>query len=155
MANSHQFLVKVDWTGNQGSGTSSYRSYSRDHLIHIAGKPSLPGSSDPAFRGDPSRYNPEDMLIAALSACHMLSYLHLCAVNNVVVMSYSDEAEGVLTLDANGGGRITSVTLKPRVTITAESSKEVALSLHLDAQKLCFIANSVSCPVHHKPEIIV
>ena len=154
MSKLHEFQVTVDWTGNQGTGTSGYREYSREHVISGAGKPALAGSSATAFRGDASRYNPEELLIAALSACHMLSYLHLCAVNEVVVTAYSDAAEGAMALDADGGGRFTSVTLKSRVTITAESNKETALRLHDQAERLCFIANSVNFPVHHVPEII-
>ncbi len=154
MSKLHEFQVTVEWTGNQGTGTSGYRAYSREHVISGAGKPALAGSSATAFRGDASRYNPEELLIAALSACHMLSYLHLCAVNEVVITAYSDPAEGEMALDADGAGRFTSVTLKPRVTVTAESDKATALRLHDEAERLCFIANSVNFPVHHAPEII-
>ena len=154
MGENHHFSVTVAWTGNQGSGTSDYKAYLRDHEIGGAGKPVLPGSSDPAFRGDAARYNPEELLIASLSACHMLWYLHLCAVNEIVVTAYNDSARGEMLLDADGGGRFTSVTLQPRVTIAPGFSRELAMSLHNEAHRLCFIANSVNFPVHHEAEIL-
>lgn len=154
MGDRHGFSVTVEWTGNLGSGTSNYRAYSRDHEISGEGKPAMPGSSDPAFRGDASRYNPEELMIASLSSCHMLWYLHLCAVNNVAVISYTDAATGIMALDADGGGRFESVTLRPRVCIAAGSERATALRLHSEAQRLCFIANSVNFAVHHAPEII-
>ena len=154
MGPEHQFAVTVVWTGNQGSGTSGYRAYSRSHEISAGSKPVLLGSSATAFRGDASRYNPEELLIAALSACHMLSYLHLCAVNDVVVTAYADAAAGVMVLDKDGAGRFTEVTLKPRVTIAAGSDAAVAKHLHREASRLCFIANSVNFPVHHDPIVL-
>ncbi len=137
------------WTGNRGTGTSDYRAYGRDHEITVAGKPvSIPGSSDPHFRGDAARYNPEELLVAALSACHMLSYLHQCAVNGIVVTAYEDLAVGAMT------DRFESVTLRPKVTITAESDAEKALALHDRAHHDCFIANSVNFPVGHEATIV-
>jgi len=150
----HHYEVRTSWTGNRGSGTSSYRAYGRDHEILAAGKPVLPGSSDPAFRGDPSRYNPEELLVASLSACHMLSYLHLCAVNGVVVIGYEDSASGVMEERADGSGALTEVMLRPRVTISAESDAAKSLALHDEAHRLCFIANSVNFPVRHEARII-
>ena len=150
----HEYAIKVRWTGNRGIGTLGYKAYSRDHEISGASKATmLDGSSDPHFRGDPSRYNPEDLLVASLSACHMLSYLHLCAVNNVVVMAYHDDATGTMAENPDGSGQFTEVTLHPRVTITRESDAAKALHLHEDAGKLCFIARSVNFPVHHQPLI--
>ena len=113
----HRYEVAVAWTGNDGSGTSGYRAYRRDHEIAAPGKPSIAGSSDPAFRGDPARWNPEDLLVASLSSCHMLWYLHLCAVAGIVVTAYRDDAEGVMEEGADGGGRFTQVTLRPAVTV--------------------------------------
>ena len=150
----HHYEVQLSWTGNLGLGTSSYRAYGRDHEISAAGKPVLPGSSDPAFRGDPSRYNPEELLVASLSACHMLSYLHVCAVNGVVVMGYVDSASGVMEERPDGSGALTEVMLRPEVTISAESDSAKALSLHEEAHHLCFIANSVNFPVRHEARII-
>jgi organic hydroperoxide reductase OsmC/OhrA len=150
----HNYEIRLDWTGNSGEGTRTYRGYRRDHTITGAGKPQLAGSSDPAFRGDPSRYNPEELLVASLSACHMLSYLHVCAVNGVVVTDYTDDAVGTMEETADGGGAFTEVTLRPTVTIAAGSGEEKAKSLHEEAQRLCFIANSVKFPVRHEARII-
>lgn len=150
---SHIFRTGVRWIGNHGSGTSDYQAYSRDHVISIKGHPDIPGSSAPQFRGDPSRYNPEDLLVASLSACHMLWYLHLCSVNKIVVTDYTDQAEGIMKLEADGSGQFTSVTLHPRVTITADSDEPRAMELHREAHRLCFIANSVNFSVTHEPEI--
>jgi organic hydroperoxide reductase OsmC/OhrA len=117
MAKTHRYSVTVQWTGNTGSGTSGYRSYERRHEILAAEKPLIPGSSDPAFRGDPTRWNPEDLLVASLSACHELWYLHLCAEARIVVVAYIDHAEGVMEESAEGLGRFRSVTLRPEVTV--------------------------------------
>src|SRR5687767_11345840 len=103
----HRYAVTVEWTGNLGSGTSAYRAYARDHEIRASGKPAIPGSSDPAFRGDPARWNPEELLVGALAACHKLWYLHLCAEAGIVVTSYVDRAEGVMVEEADGSGRFT------------------------------------------------
>jgi len=150
----HTYQITVTWTGNDGEGTKSYRSYRRDHVITSGKKPELPGSSDPAFRGDPSRYNPEDLLVSALSACHLLSYLHLCAVNGVVVVSYHDEALGTMQEKPNGSGEFTRVVLHPHVTIS-EGDIARAEELHHRAHELCFIANSVKFPVEVEPTITV
>jgi len=150
----HHYAVKVIWTGNKGQGTANYRAYARDHLIAQDGKPDIPGSADPAFRGDPARWNPEDLLVASLSACHKLWYLHFCAVNGVVVEAYEDHAEGVMVTDTDGGGRFTIVTLKPVVTISAGDADK-ALSLHHDAHEKCFIACSVNFPVGCEAMVIV
>lgn len=141
----------VRWTGNQGSGTSAYRAYSRNHEISAAGKPVVPASSDPAFNGDPGRYNPEDLLVASLSGCHMLWYLHLCAVNKVVVLEYQDNASGTMEETA-GGGHFVEVTLHPTITVTAQSDLDTARRLHHDAHEKCFIAGSVNFPVRVQPE---
>ncbi len=151
-AKTHTYRTMVRWTGNQGSGTSAYRAYSRDHEISATGKPVVPASSDPAFHGDPSRYNPEELLVASLSGCHMLWYLHLCAVNKIVVLGYEDNAAGTLEETADGGGHFVEVTLHPVITITAQSSLDTARRLHRDAHEKCFIANSVNFPVRVEPE---
>ncbi|MDA0268432.1 MAG: OsmC family protein [Cyanobacteria bacterium] len=146
----HSYPVSLRWTGNRGQGTSSYRAYDRDYTISIPGKPDLRCSSDPTFRGDPSRSNPEEQLVAALSGCHMLWYLHLCAVNQVVVLNYSDEPVGTMAETA-AGGRFTAVVLRPRVVLAAESDRAVAARLHQEAHHACFIANSVNFPVACEP----
>jgi len=150
----HHFAVSVDWTGNRGSGTSDYRSYDRANVITSAGKHEIAGSSDRAFRGDPERWNPEELLIGALAECHLLSYLHVAATNGIVVEQYSDAATGTMEQTGNGGGHMTSVTLRPRVTISSGDA-ELALRLHADASEKCFIAASVNFPVVHEPEIVV
>jgi organic hydroperoxide reductase OsmC/OhrA len=152
----HHYEMSLRWTGNTGAGTRKYNAYSRDHEISGAGKAlSIPGSSDPHFRGDRSRYNPEELLVASLSACHMLSYLHLCAVNDIVVTAYEDRASGTMAETADGGGHFTAVVLRPDATIAPGSDPDKALRLHEEAAKLCFIANSVRFPVTHEPAISV
>jgi len=149
----HRYEISVSWTGNLGEGTKQYKGYSRNHEIVIAGKPVLPGSSDPSFRGDAARYNPEELLVASLSTCHMLWYLHLCSENAVVVQEYSDAAYGVMDERPDGSGRFVGVMLRPAVTIAAESDLEKAMALHAEAHRKCFIANSVNFPVRHEPSV--
>lgn len=151
----HRYKVALKWTGNTGAGTASYRGYERAHELSVEGKPVIPGSSDPTFRGDPKRWNPEELLVASLSACHKLWYLHLCATAGVVVTDYVDAAEGLMSEDADGGGRFTGVVLRPRVTISAGSDREKAHALHHEAHAKCFIANSVNFPVTHEPTTLI
>jgi organic hydroperoxide reductase OsmC/OhrA len=149
----HQYSVRVSWTGNTGSGTRTYRGYERAHDITAPGKPTIEGSADPAFRGDGGRWNPEDLLVASLSACHKLWFLALCSQAGVVVTAYEDSAEGVMLEEPNGAGQFTSVTLKPCVTISAESDEAKALELHQKAHAMCFIARSVNFPVSNEPTV--
>lgn len=151
----HEYVARVTWTGNLGEGTASYAGYGRDHVVEIAGKPELAGSSDPIFRGAPERHNPEDLFVAALSSCHMLAYLALCARGQVRVTAYEDEAAGVLVLLPAGGGRFEEVTLRPVVTVSHPEMAEAARALHETAHERCFIANSVSVPVRVEPVIRV
>ena len=151
----HKYEVKVEWTGNRGSGTSHYRAYGREHVIQAGPKPPIPGSSDPAFLGDPSRWNPEDLLVASLSACHQLWYLHLCCEAGVEAIAYCDHAEGLMIEDRETGGRFTKVILRPQVTITKSSDVAAAQRLHHDAHAKCYIANSVNFPVTCEAEIFV
>jgi organic hydroperoxide reductase OsmC/OhrA len=153
MAKTHKYAVTVEWTGNKGTGTSGFRAYDRSYEITAGAKPPIPGSADPAFRGDPERWNPEEMLVAALSACHKLWYLHLCAVAGVIVTDYVDRAEGELEENPDGSGQFTRVVLKPEVTIAPGSDADKAMALHKDASAKCFIALSVNFPVEHEPEI--
>lgn len=155
MKGQHHYSVSVNWTGNRGSGTSSYTAYDRAHEIAAGAKPSIAASSDPAFRGDALRYNPEELLVASLSSCHMLWYLHLCAQAGVIVTNYTDNAAGVMTETEDGGGQFTQVTLYPRVTVTSESMREQAMVLHKQAHALCFIARSVNFEVTHEPVVEV
>jgi organic hydroperoxide reductase OsmC/OhrA len=147
----HHYAVRIDWTGNDGEGTKTYRSYRRDHVITAAGKPPLPGSSDPSFRGDPTRYSPEDLLVAGLSSCHMLWYLHLCAVNHVTVLEYHDMAEGQMNEAEDGGGAFARVVLRPVVKIAAGDDTAKARALHEEAHRFCFLARSVNFPVEIEP----
>jgi organic hydroperoxide reductase OsmC/OhrA len=151
MLREHSYSVNVEWTGNTGKGTSDYRSYTRDYEITVPGKPPIYGSSDPKFRGNPVRYNPEELLVSALSTCHMLWYLHLCADAGIVVVSYEDRAEGIMEEPSDGAGRFVRVTLRPHVRIVG--SVEQAEALHQRAHELCFIANSVNFPVGHEAAI--
>ena len=151
----HSYDVTVTWTGNLGEGTAHYRGYSRDHTVATAGRPDLLGSSDPTFHGSRDRWNPEQLLLAALSECHLLSYLHVCVDEGVVVTRYVDEATGAMTTDRDGSGRFTEVVLRPRVTVAEPGMVEAAERAHHRANRLCFIANSVSFPVRHEPEIVV
>ncbi|HEY0259245.1 MAG TPA: OsmC family protein [Lacisediminihabitans sp.] len=150
----HHFSVDLEWLGNRGSGTSDYRAYGRDHVVRAEGKDDIVGSSAPAFRGDADRWNPEELLIAALVQCHLLSYLHVAATNGVVVTAYTDAAVGTMAQTANGGGHFTSVTLRPVVTISS-GDPELALRLHEEASEQCFIASSVNFPVGHEPRILL
>lgn len=154
-ARQHTYATEVVWTGNLGTGTDSYRSYRRTHDVRAAGLPVIAGSSDPHFRGDADRWNPEQLLLAALSQCHLLSYLHVCAADGVVVTAYTDRADGTMEETADGGGRFTRVTLHPEVEVASPDMADRALALHERAHALCFIANSVSFPVHHSPAVRV
>jgi organic hydroperoxide reductase OsmC/OhrA len=149
----HVYAVTVTWTGNKGKGTTDYRSYERSHSISVAGKSTISGSSDPAFRGDASCWNPEELLVASLSACHKLWYLHLCAEAGVVVNAYVDEAAGVMEESADGSGRFIEVVLKPKVSLAPGNDAAKALSLHHAAHDKCFIARSVNFPVRCEASI--
>lgn len=151
MATLHHYVLTVEWTGNRGSGTDGYRTYGREHIVRIANKPDLVASSDPHFRGDASKHNPEDLLVAALSQCHMLSYLHVCVTHGIIVTAYNDRATGTMVTSPDGSGRFQEVTLHPEVTVKEERMIPMAQELHTLANKLCFIANSVNFPVHHRP----
>jgi len=151
----HRYKAEIKWTGNKGSGTDHYTHYERDFNISIGDKPIIHGSSDPAFRGDENKYNPEDMLVSALSSCHMLWYLHLCSIEGVVVVEYTDHATGIMEERKDGSGCFTEVVLNPRVIVSLESMLPKATELHAVANQMCFIANSVNFPIKHHPEIIV
>jgi len=152
MPKRHEYHGRVVWTGAGRGGTTSYEAYSRAHRIEVAGKPPIEGSADPLFRGDDTRWNPEDFLLAALSACHMLWYLHLCAEAGVVVTAYEDAPIGVMEL-SKGTGQFVEVVLQPQITITADSDAATAEALHEQAHANCFIARSVNFPVRHQAVI--
>ena len=150
--NEHRFETSLRWTGNRGTGTSTYRAYGRDHEIEAPGKPTpIPGSSSPVYRGDKERYNPEELLIGSLSACHMLWFLHLCADAGLVALEYADDAQGGVRVNADGSGEFREVVLHPRVRFEQEPSREQIEQLHHRAHELCFIARSVNFPVRCEP----
>lgn len=147
----HHYPVRMKWTGNTGAGTREYRGYERAHEYSVPGKPVIPGSSDPAFRGDKTRYNPEELLVMSLSSCHMLWFLHLAAEAGVVVTAYEDDASGTMVETADSGGHFTEVVLRPRVTFAPGADRSRADALHERAHHLCFVANSVNFPVRCEP----
>jgi organic hydroperoxide reductase OsmC/OhrA len=151
MTKEHQFNATIVWTGNKGQGTKSYNSYDRNHTISINNKVDILASSDPAFLGDKSKHNPEDLLVASLSSCHMLWYLHLCSANGITVIDYKDNASGTMKETAENGGHFTEVVLRPTVIISNQTQVIKANELHKEANKMCFIANSCNFPVTHIP----
>ncbi len=149
----HTYGIHLHWSSGDSEGTKSYRSYSRNHTIGGEGKPDIAASSDPAFRGDPSRYNPEELLVAALSSCHMLWYLHLCAVNGITVVEYRDRASGSMEEQGDGSGRFVAAVLRPVVTIAPGGDRAKAIDLHHEAHEMCFVARSVNFPVTVEPQV--
>lgn len=150
----HHYQIRMTWTGNTGTGTSSYVAYKRSHIFSAHNKiTEIQGSSDPSFRGDKTKYNPEELLVSSISSCHMLWYLSLCAENNIIVTDYTDEAKGIMEETANGSGKFTKVTLYPRVTVTDKSMIAKAEALHHDAHQMCFIANSCNFQIYCEAEI--
>ncbi len=150
----HRYQVTTRWTGDLGRGTAGYTAYSRNHELSAAGKLApIPGSSDPAFRGDAKRYNPEELLVGALSACHMLWVLHLCADAGIVITGYEDQADGEMTEYPDGSGHFTRVVLRPRMTITDVARTADAARIHADTHRLCALAQSVNFVVDCEPEI--
>jgi organic hydroperoxide reductase OsmC/OhrA len=147
----HQYPIHMKWTGNTGTGTREYRGYERAHEYSVPGKPVIPGSSDPAFRGDKTRYNPEELLVMSVSSCHMLWFLHLAATAGVVVTAYEDAAAGTMVETTDGGGHFTEVVLRPRVTCEEGTDRSKLAGLHERAHHLCFIANSLNFPVRCEP----
>jgi len=155
MHKEHQYTLKVTWTGNLGEGTTDYRRYERSHTIEAANKTTIQASSDAPFRGDITKHNPEDLLLASLSSCHMLWFLHLCADAGVIVTDYVDNPKGTMIQTPAGGGYFTEVTLYPEVIVTEEPMIAMANSLHQQANEQCFIANSMNFKVRHEPSCTV
>jgi organic hydroperoxide reductase OsmC/OhrA len=151
----HTYEVALAWTGDRGTGTSGYREYGRDHVVSAAGKPAIAGSADTTFRGDADRWNPEELLLAALAQCHMLSYLHVAVESGFTVVGYEDRATAQLDVHRDGSGELTEAMLRPVVTILEEDRVAVADAAHETATSMCFIARSVNFPVRHSPEIRV
>lgn len=149
----HSYEVSLEWQGNRGTGTSGYKAYGREHVVRSGNSHPIDGSADPTFHGNADRWNPEQLLLAALSQCHLLSYLHVAASHGVVVTAYTDSASGVMEQTHDGGGHFVSVTLRPVVTI-AGGDAVLAAGLHEEASAKCFIASSVNFPVLHEPTIV-
>lgn len=150
----HHYSATLRWTGNRGAGTSGYRDYDRSYTLSANGKPELEGSSDPTFRGDAAKWNPEEMLLSALSSCHMLSYLHKCADAGITVLEYTDDMSGTMELNRDGAGHFTGVTLRPRVMVSNAADLKTAEALHRAAHENCFIANSVNFPVRYEAVVL-
>jgi organic hydroperoxide reductase OsmC/OhrA len=155
MSKEHHYKTIIEWTGNKGTGTNNYRDYERSHTISVENKPVIEGSSDPAFRGDKTKYNPEELFLSSLSSCHMLWYLHFCSEAGIIVTDYTDRATGIMVETENGSGRFTEITLHPTVIVSEESMIEKATELHHKANEFCFIANSVNFIVKHIPKVLV
>jgi len=151
MAKQHQYKTNLVWAGNKGSGTMDYRSYDRDFVVSIENKEPISGSSDSVFLGDKTKYNPEDLLLSSISSCHMLWYLHLCSKNDIVVLEYADNAVGTMIENADGSGNFKEVVLQPTVVISKKEQVAQANALHEEANKMCFIANSLNFPIKHQP----
>lgn len=148
----HTYSTSTEWTGNTGEGTLKYNSFNRDHIISAPNKfANILASSDPSFRGNPERYNPEELLVSSISSCHMLWYLHLCSTNKVIVLKYEDQCTGVMKEFEDGSGKFKEVSLHPEVVVQDESMIEKALELHEKAHELCFIANSCNFDIKHFP----
>lgn len=155
MKKEHNYSCSLKWTGNQGKGTAHYRAFQRSYTVSVDDKPDIFGSSDPIYRGDRTKYNPEELLVASLSSCHMLWYLHLCSEAGVIVMDYTDNAHGFMVETQNGGGRFVKVVLNPTVTVAEGSMIKMANDLHKKANELCFIANSVNFKVEHQSTCLI
>lgn len=155
MKDEHRYSIEVEWTGNQGAGTAGYTSYQRDHLVRGEGKADIKGCATPALQGKPSSWSPQDLLVASISACHQLWYLHCCVAKGITVQAYRDEAVGVMRENPDTGGAFTSVILRPIVTISRGDNETLAHALHEKADHFSFISNSVNFPITCEPRIIV
>ena len=152
MPNVHRYTADLEWSGAAQGPTTDYRTYSREFVLRLPGKVELRGSSDPHFVGDPTLHNPEDLLLAAVASCHLLSWLSLCARQGVRVLSYRDQPEATMAWTGETFA-FTEVVLHPRATIHADDDVAAAIALHEEAHRVCFIARSVAFPIHCKPQI--
>jgi organic hydroperoxide reductase OsmC/OhrA len=148
----HTYSIRNEWTGNNGKGTAAYTAYSRNHKLGAPNKAaSIECSSDPLFRGDPARYNPEELLLGAISGCHMLWFLHMCADAGIVVNRYIDNATATMDEEGSGAAQFREAILSPVATITDSSRLREADRLHENVHKMCAIARSVNFPVIVRP----
>jgi len=155
MAHEHNYKLTAVWTGNKGNGTKNVRDYDRSHTVTIQGKPELFLTTDNPAVGDKSKLNPEDLLVSAISSCHMLSYLYACAMEGIVITAYTDNATGIMIEKESGGGSFKEVILNPIFYVADESMVEKAINLHHKAHEICYIANSVNFEVKCNPTCIV
>lgn len=151
----HTYDVTITWTGNRGAGTTGIRDYDRDHDIAADGPPTIAGTADPGFLGDPGRWNPEQLFTASIAQCHMLWYLGICARSGVVVHEYTDDSIGTMVSEPGNKARFSAVVLRPRIVVGAEDQVEKAVALHDKAHEMCFIAQSVNFPVTVEPQVSV
>lgn len=151
MSRTHEFTSRIVWTGNRGTGTSSYRAYARDWKIAVPGRAVIHCSNDPMLGGNPDLPNPEDLLLSALSSCHMLWYLHLASAAGIVVLAYEDEPLGKGETAPDGSGRFVGATLRPEITLAAGADLARAAAIHREIHRYCFIARSVNFPVEIAP----
>ena len=152
MKNQHHFKLLLKWKLNQYQNNNRI---SRNHSITINHKPILNVSAAKVFKGDAELYNPEDLLLSSLASCHFMSFLYCCSQHKIEILAYTDQAEAILDVKANGSGKITQVFLNPTFTIGDESQKELAINLHKKANELCFIANSCNFPITHQAICII
>jgi len=147
----HHYEVNVKWEGNNAEGTKNIRTYTRNHIAKIGNKPELHLTTDNKAVGDANKLNPEDLLVTAIASCHMLSYLYVCSLDGIVVLDYTDKANGLMTEKEKGGGSFDVVELNPVVIVADESMIEKAIELHHKAHEICYIANSVNFEVRCNP----
>jgi organic hydroperoxide reductase OsmC/OhrA len=143
------FITHLEWTGATKGPTRNPATFSRDLNVSVAAI-TVPMSSAPSYRGDPSRANPEQLFVASLSACQALTYLFLAAKNQISIVGYTDDAEGQLGL-VDGKIRMSRVTLRPQITLETTANEARARELVAKAHEGCFIANSVATPVDIVP----
>lgn len=150
MKQEHTYTTRIVWTGDRGEGTTHYHSYDRTWNIAIPGKPVIECSNDPLLGGDPSRPNPEDLLISALSACHMLWYLHLASQAEMIVRGYTDQPVAIGETEPDGAGRFLKATLRPHIIVAPGTNLKTADELHPQIHQFCYIARSVCFPIEYQ-----
>lgn len=150
----HEYHTTLKWTGNTGAGTSAYTAYERSYTIVTEGKPIIEGSSDPAFRGEASKYNPEELFLASIASCHMLWFLHLASSNGITVTSYEDQPVGMMMEHQDGSGQFENVILRPVIEIVQKDKKEMIHALHHAAGQNCFIARSLNFTVSYESTVL-
>ncbi len=149
-----KFQAEIHWTRDEESPMSSF---SREHTLIFPGKINIQASSAPVYRGDPKLVNPEELFVSSIVSCQMLTYLFLCAKNNLTAIDYKDKAEGVLVRQADGKVMIKTVELRPMITFQHSESQQfraTAIRLIHEAHDDCFIANSIKSQINIEPRFI-